>query len=154
MPQLQVNNKTLKLTNVLIANIDPDDGEDIVFSNKMDNYIKSKGYQPVGPLIQYTGTEQTENGELDLIIRFLRQVNGYIKHTESPYTMQPVFRVPNCLYVRFVGPQSMMNVAYQKLAVYAYEEGIEVTRNSYTVYVNHLENEDIVADIFMEKAYG
>lgn len=119
MPQLQVAYKILKLTNVLIANINADDGDDLAFCNKINLYIKSKGHQPVGPLIQYTCAEKTESGELDLIVRFLRQVNGYIKHTEPPYTMQPVFRVPNCLYVRFIGPQNELNIAYQKLAVFA-----------------------------------
>ena len=154
MPKLQISNKTLKLTNVLIANLNPEDVQDMAFLEKMDYYIKAKGCQPVGPMVQYTGVVETGNGEVGLNLRILRQASGYINKTEAPYTMEAELRVPNCLYVRFVGPQSMMNVAYQKLAVYAYEEGIEVTRNSYTVYVNHLENEDIVADIFMEKAYG
>lgn len=152
MPKLQVSNKTLKLTNVLIAKMTAEDMQDMTFAGKMENYIKSKGYQPIGPLVQYTGVEQGENGEQELVIRMLRQANGYINHAEPPYTMESVLRVPNCLYLRFIGPQDKMNIAYSKLTVYAYEEDIPLTGNSYTVFVDQLENEDIVADVFMEKA--
>lgn len=153
MPQLQVSNKTLKLTNVLAAKMTAEDIQDMAFAEKMENYIKSKGYQPIGPMVQYTGVGQDENGEPDLAIRMLRQANGYINHTESPYTMESVLRVPNCLYVRFIGPQEKLNIAYSKLTVYAYEEDIPLTGSSYTVFVNQLDNEDIVADIFMEKEH-
>lgn len=153
MPKLQVSNKTLKLTNVLIAKMTAEDMQDMTFAEKMENYIKSKGYQPIGPLVQYTGVEQGENGEQELVIRMLRQANGYINHAEPPYTVESVLRVPNCLYVRFTGPQDKLGVAYDKLTVYAYEEDIPLTGNNYTVFVNQLENEDIVADVFMEKAH-
>lgn len=153
MPQLQVSNKTLKLTNVLVTKMTAEDMQDMVFAEKMENYIKSKGYQPIGPLVQYTGVQLGENGEQELVVRMLRQANGYINHTESPYTMESVLRVPNCLYLRFIGPQEKLNIAYSKLTVYAYEEDIPLTGSSYTVFVNQLENEDIVADVFMEKAH-
>ena len=153
MPQLQVSNKTLKLTNVLIAKMTAEDMQDMAFAEKMENYIKSKGYQPIGPLVQYAGVEQGESGEPDFAIRMLRQANGYINHAEPPYTMESVLRVPNCLYLRFIGPQDKLNIAYSKLTVYAYEEDIPLTGSSYTVFVNQLENEDIVADVFMEKVH-
>lgn len=154
MPKLQISNKTLKLANVLIANLNSEDVQDMAFLEKMDNYIKAKGCQPVGPMVQYTGVVETGNGEVDLNLRILRQASGYINKTEAPYTMEAELRAPNCLYVRFIGPQNKLNIAYQKLAVFAYEEEIELTGNTYTVYVNQLENEDIVADIFMEKVHG
>ena len=152
MPQLQVSNKTLKLTNVLAVKMTTEDMQDMAFAEKMENYIKSKGYQPIGPLVQYTGVEQGENGEQELVIRMLRQASGYINHTEPPYTVESVLRVPNCLYLRFIGPQDKLNIAYSKLTVYAYEEDIPLTGNSYTVFVNQLDNDDIVADVFMERA--
>ena len=47
------NNKTLKLTNVLTCNVDIEGEENILtVVSKMDNYIKSKGALPIGPLIQ------------------------------------------------------------------------------------------------------
>lgn len=154
MPNLEVScQKILKLTNVLTVKMTAEDMQDMTFAEKMENYIKSKGYQPIGPLVQYTGMEQNENGEPELAIRMLRQANGYINHAEPPYTMESVLRVPNCLYLRFIGPQEKLNIAYSKLTVYAYEEDIPLTGNSYTVFVNQLENEDIVADVFMEKAH-
>lgn len=154
MPKLEVSYlKTLKLTNALMVNMTAEDMQDMAFAAKMENYIKSKGYQPIGPLVQYTGAQQNENGEPELVIQMLRQANGFINHTEPPYIMESVLRVPDCLYVRFVGPQEKIGVAYNKLTVTAYEEDIPLVGSSYTVFVDQLENEDIVADIFMEKAH-
>lgn len=70
-----------------------EDMQDMVFAAKMENYIKSKGYQPIGPLVQYTGAQQNENGEPELVICMLRQANGFINHTEPPYIMESVLRV-------------------------------------------------------------
>ena len=55
-------NKTLKLTNVLIKTLIEEDFENFEKSvEQMEDYIKSKGYQPLGPLIQYTTTKVNEN---------------------------------------------------------------------------------------------
>ena len=119
----------------------------------MENYIRSKGFQPVGPLVQYTCLHEGKDGEQNLTIRFFRQASGYIKRTEPPYSMMPILRVPNCLYVRFTGSQDKISLAYQKLSVFAYEEEIELTGSTYTVFVKQMGDEDIVADIFMERAH-
>lgn len=155
MPALPiVLSKTLKLTNVLIATMGAEDFTNLdKFAYQMENYIKSKGFQPIGPLVQYINVQPSENGEPELAVRMLRQANGFINHTEPPYTMESVLRIPSCLYLRFIGPQDKLNIAYSKLTVYAYEEDIPLTGNNYTVFVNQLENEDIVADVFMEKAH-
>ena len=54
MGKLQLHyDKTLKLTNALIKIIDLSEIDD--FQNsviQLENYIKSKGYNPIGPLIQ------------------------------------------------------------------------------------------------------
>jgi hypothetical protein len=51
------NNKTLKLSNVLMMEIDISTESDNDVNKqilKMENYIKSKGAMPIGPLIQKT----------------------------------------------------------------------------------------------------
>ena len=68
MNKFQFNyNKTLKLTNARIMELGEEDFENInLVVEKMENYIKAKGYMPVGPLIQYSGTKINEAGELDI----------------------------------------------------------------------------------------
>lgn len=154
MPRLDVHySKTLKLTNVLQANMSADIMENMSLVEKMENYIKSKGYLPIGPLIQHIGVRKNENGEPELSAHLLRQVNGYINQVEPPYEMTALLRVPDCVYVRFIGPQEKIDIAHSKLTVTAYEEDIPLVGSSYTVFVNQLDNEDIVADVFMEKVH-
>lgn len=145
-------NKTLKLTNVLIKTLIEEDFENFEKSvEQMENYIKSKGYQPLGPLVQYTTTNVNENGELSVIIKLMRQVSNYINHVEPPYSMESVIRIKDCMYVRYTGPESKIKYAYDKINLTAFEEDIELKGDSYTVFVNQIDD-NIVADIFMERA--
>ena len=154
MPKFEIfYQKKLKLTNVLSMTMTAEEMQDMTFAEKMENYIKSKGYQPIGPLVQYTSIQQNESGESEIVIKMLRQSNGYITHAEQPYQMTAVLCVPDCLYLRFIGPQEKLGIAYSKLSVTAYEEDIPLVGSSYTVFVNQLDNEDIVADVFMEKVH-
>lgn len=144
--------KTLKLSNVLCRRVrveEYNEFEKIV--EMMESYIKSKGYQQVGPLIQYTKVELCNDGHPYVQFTLMCQANNYINHVEQPYTMESTLRVKNCLYVRFVDEETKMKFAYDKLGVYAYEEDIELKGDNYTVFVN---NDDITntmtADIFME----
>ena len=59
-------NKVLKITNVCIIefNIQKDDINFLI--SKMENYIKSKGATPIGPLIQKTEYSVNEEGQLDI----------------------------------------------------------------------------------------
>lgn len=145
-------NKTLKLTNVVFMEVAAENfGEMHFVVEKMENYIKAKGYIPVGPLIQYSGTRINENGELDIIVKLIRQSSGYINHVEEPYKCEPVMRIKNCMYVRYIGPETMLKFAYDKINLTAFEEGIKLKGDSYTVFVNQIDD-DIVADVFMERA--
>lgn len=151
MSELPVNKKTLKLANVLsYTMVESDFQSNVQCAAQMENYIKSKGYQPLGPIIQYSGVGKNAAGEPEMVVRLLRQASGYINHTETPYSMGSVLRVPNCLYVRYRGPLEKLQVAYSKLAVVAFENDINLKGDSYTIFVDQLESEDIVADIFME----
>lgn len=151
--KLQISyQKTLKLQNVLMREALTDEGDNL---NKsvlmMENYIKSKGGTPIGPLVQYVLPKVSEDGLLDLQIKFLRQSSNYIHNVEKPYSMESIIRVPNCLYVRYKGPEDKLQFAYQKLNLIAFEEDIPLKGDSYTVFVD---NQDgiITADVFMEKA--
>lgn len=151
--KIQVNNcKTLKLTNVLVNEVDLKENEglekEIV---KMENYIKNKGAMPVGPLIQYTDVENDGINEPKVVIKLMRQSNTFIHNIEAPYKMESVIRVKNCIYARYTGEESKLKFAYDKINLIAFEEDIPLKGDSYTIFVNS--NEDgIIADVFMERA--
>ncbi|NLD49587.1 MAG: hypothetical protein GX660_20765 [Clostridiaceae bacterium] len=145
-------NKTLKLTNVLIKEINLKESEDLEKEVlQMENYLKNKGVQPIGPLIQYTEVESSEIDEFKLAIKIFRQSNTYIHNIEAPYKMEPVIRVKNCMYARYTGEESKLKFAYDKINLTAFEEDIPLKGDSYTIFV--AQNDDgITADVFMERA--
>jgi len=142
--------KTLKLNNVVIRSIAENELFDYVRITEMtDSYIKSKGSQPVGPLVQCTCTSIDEEGLPKVKFTLLWQSNNYIHSTEFPYSTESIMRVSNCLYTRFIGNEINMQHSYNKLSVYAYENDMNLTGATYTVFLD--EADDIVtADIFME----
>lgn len=153
MRKIVVNeNKILKLTNPVCYKIENSDFlelDKIVY--QMENYIKAKGAMPIGPLVQCTELEIDQEGNTQVQISLIRQVNTFIHKMEAPYTIQSVLRVPNCLYVQFIGDESHIKFAYDKLNVFAYEEEIPLTGRTYTIFTSKSEDE-FSADIFMEKA--
>ncbi|TYQ17858.1 UNVERIFIED_CONTAM: hypothetical protein Cloal_0230 [Acetivibrio alkalicellulosi] len=145
------NNKTLKLTNVLINEVDLKESEGLDKEVlKMENYIKNKGAMPIGPLIQYSNVESVENNEPKVIIKLLRQANTYLHSVDKPYKMESVIRIPNCMYARFTGEESKLKLAYDKINVVAFEEDIKLKGDSYTVFVSNIDD-GIIADVFMER---
>lgn len=147
-------NKVLKLTNVLMQCIDLSQTENINNSVlQMENYIRCKGLMPIGPLIQKTQYTIKEDGQIDVKIYLMRQANNFIHHVESPYTMEPVIRVKNCMYVRYIGPEEKLKFAYDKINLTAFEEDIELSNENYTIFVDK-QDDNIVADVFVEKKNG
>ena len=147
-----VNEKALKLNNPVMIDVQKCDFEKLnLIVEKMENYIKAKGYIPVGPLIQYSSSKINETGELDITVKLIRQSSQFINHVEEPYKCESVLRVKNCMYVRYTGPESMLKFAYDKINLTAFEEDIKLKGDSYTIFVNQIDD-NIVADIFMERA--
>ena len=144
-------NKTLKLTNVLTTKVNIEENEDF---NKivlqMENYVKSKGAMPIGPLIQKTSYQIDEQGQLNLNIYLMRQADKFIHNIEDPYNMESVLRVRDCIYAHYVGPEEKLKIAYDKINVLAFEEEIELSNENYTIFVNQ-QDDELVADIFVEK---
>jgi hypothetical protein len=146
-------NKVLKLTNVLIRNIKEDEFDKIdQIAHMMESYIKSKAAQLIGPLIQYTKGVVGEDGQPQVELNLLYQANNYIHEVEAPYIIQSVIRITGCMYVRFIGEESKIKFAYDKIGVVAYEEDIELKGDSYTVFVKNNDGQ-LTADIFMEKKH-
>lgn len=144
--------RTLKLTNVVAVEIGEEDfGRIDIVVEKLDNLIKSKGYTPIGPLIQFSGVRASKEDELSVVVKIMRQASNYISHIETPYVCEAVWRVKNCMYVRYTGPETMLKFAYDKINLTAFEEDIKLKGDSYTVFVNQVDD-DIIADVFMERA--
>jgi len=147
-------NKTLKLTNVLVRELSENEIIDIDKINyMMDSYIKSKGNSTIGPIINYSNLEVDENGQAKIRIKIMVQLKNPIYNVEAPYEIKKELRISNCLFARFTEKEENIQFAYQKLGVYAFENDIKLKGDSYTVFVKK-EEENIVADIFMECLKG
>ncbi len=145
------DSKTLKLSNVVINEITIEQSKNIVILvEKMENYIKSKGATPIGPLIQKTSYQINDEGKLDIKVCLMRQANNFIHNVEPPYTMESVLRVKNCMYARYTGPEEKLKFAYDKINLTAFEEDIELSNESYTIFVDK-QDDNIIADVFVEK---
>lgn len=116
----------------------------------IDSFVKSKGSTPIGPLIQKTECNVNDEGQIDIKISLMRQANNFIHNVEHPYKMESVLRVKNCMYARYTGPEDKLKLAYDKINVTAFEEDIELSNTSYTIFVDK-QDDNIVADIFVEK---
>lgn len=148
------NNKVLKLTNLLSREIDfaeLDHSNEMI--DRMYNYVKTKGACSVGPLIQYIEPQVGEQSQMSVKMLVMCQCNTQIHSLEQPYKMNSLLRVTDCMYCRYIGPEENLKLAYDKLNVTAFEQNIKLKGSSYTVFVDRNdENENITADIFMEKS--
>ena len=151
MSKLSVSyNKKLKLSNVLSTEITLEANQDVnIAYEKMNNYIKSKGLQPLGPPIQYHNTKEVAENDLNVTIKLMQQTTGFISNPEKPYKQMAMVRVSNCLYTRYQGTIERLNFAYQKLLLTAYEEDIHLKGDSYLVVLDEVDGQ-VTVDLFME----
>ena len=141
-------NKTLKLTNVLSRLVRPEElGNLPVILTQMQNFMKSNGAQPIGPLVQAVkmGTGPDHMPELYM----MQQATQLIPQMDPGYHMDAILRVKNCLYAHYTGPMENSQLASYKLQVHAFENDQKLTGTSYTIYVNQ-DSDDAVIDVFME----
>ncbi|RDY30072.1 hypothetical protein [Lachnotalea glycerini] len=144
--------KSLKLSNVISKILMPDEIENYALEvEKMHNYIKIKGVKPLGPIIQYTKATVNQRGEMNVELRILQQVNNYINNMDSFYKIDSVIRVKKCMYVRFIGEETKLKFAYDKINLEAFEEDIPLKGDSYTIFVDK-QDDNLIADVFMERA--
>ena len=141
-------NKTLKLTNVISRRIQPEElGNMQIVLTQMQNFIRSNGAMPIGPIIQ--GVRVPAGPKSQPEIYLLQQANQLIPRMEPGYTMDAVLRVRNCLYSHYTGPMSQSGLAVQKLNIMAFEHELELSGNVYTVFVSQ-DEDDAIVDTFME----
>lgn len=156
MRKLQLSsNKTLKLTNVLKWKVDITNNEvqiDVEIE-RMKSFINANGGKQTGPLIRYLNANFSSDNDIDFEVIFMLQANKFISKNGTKYKMEPVVRIPNCMYCRYIGPEDKLSFAYQKIQLEAFENDIPLKGDSYTIFVDqNEENETITADVFMERA--
>ena len=141
-------NKTLKLTNVLSRTLQPEELANLpVILTQMQNFMKSNGAQPIGPLVQVI-TEGTGPDHMP-VMYMMQQATQMIPKMEPGYHMDAVLRVKNCLYAHYTGPLNQNQLATAKLQIMAFENDIKLTGDNYTIYVNQ-DDDEAVIDVFME----
>ena len=139
-------NKTLKLTNVLSHEVQPTEmGNMQLVLTQMQNFMKSNGAQPIGPLVQ--AITFTPDHQMKLIL--MQQATQFIPQMEPGYHMDAVLRVKNCLYAHYTGPMNQSQLASSKLQIHAFENDQTLTGSIYTIYVS-TDDDDAVIDVFME----
>jgi hypothetical protein len=132
-----LTNKTLKLTNPLSLPVSMNDLRNmLVVIKRIESTIRNDGGLPLGPIVQYTKAKLSQQSNVDIQVTIIRQSSTFLHHVDPPYSMIPMLRVFNCMYVRFIGKESDMHFAYEKLGVTAYEEGIKLKGDYYTVHVD------------------
>ena len=141
-------NKTLKLTNVLSRTLHPEELANLpVILTQMQNFMKSNGVQPIGPLVQAikpgTGPDQLPE------MYMMQQATQLITQTEPGYEVDAVLRVKNCLYAHYTGPMAYSQLASSKLQILAFEKDLKLTGDNYTIFVSQ-DDDDAVVDVFME----
>lgn len=143
-------NKNIRLNNVVYVKCNFNEiTQGNLVIKKIENMLKVKGASPVGPLIQHT---YFTNDDEPIKIEFMLQSNTYINNLDVPFKIESVIRVANCMYCRYSGPEEKQSIGYDKIKVEAFENDIELTGNTYTIYVDSNEEDGtVVIDIFMEK---
>ena len=152
MPKIEFReNKVLKLTNVLSRKV-PE--KEILNQDKqitmLMNWIKAKGYQTIGPLIMYsTGiTGVDSEGQPIFESRVMIQLNTSNVRLELPYKFDKEIRVSNCLLARFNDNAEKLQFATQKLTLFAYENDLELTGETYIILMEQ-NSSNLLADVFM-----
>lgn len=144
------SNKTLKLINTVHRMVGKEEWQAIdIAVTKLDNYILSKGAKPIGPIIQHMHPRINDDGEVEIEVEIIRQADRYIVHADAPYSVDSLFRVSNCLFAHYTGPENNLGIASDKLNVYAFEHELQTSGSCYTVYLAP-NGDDMAADIFME----
>lgn len=152
MPRIEFReNKVLKLTNVLSRKIPVSE----IFSQEkqismLQNWVKAKGYELVGPLIVYTSAIKCidADGKPQIESRILQQIKQSSVRLELPYRFDELIRIENCLMARTNDRPEKLQYASLKLELHAYENDLELTGETYTIVIKQ-EGDNILADVFM-----
>lgn len=141
-------NKKLILKKVINKSLDliPFENLDVEI-NKFYNNIQALKPQIFGPLIiRNKGMKISDDGKITSDYDLYIQAHDY-KQYKNKFNVLDKVVVEHCLYTRFEGKPEYLQLAFNKLEIYEYEEDI-ITRGD--IYMVSLEDskDHIVMDIF------
>ena len=93
-------------------------------------------------------TEVDAEGQPIIDSRIMIQLNTNSLRLELPYRFEKEMRIQNCLFARFNDVAEKLQFATSKLTLFAYENDLELTRETYIVLLERKENK-LLADIYM-----
>ena len=146
------NNKTLKLNNVLIRKYETDnfnnfDADKVI--EQMKSYIKSKGNSVIGPVIQMSKSIELNDCRKDIEVFYMLQCSNPVHNVDNEYSFKNTLKVDNCMYCRYTGPEDKLSLAYEKIYIVAFESGIELDNEVYSIYLKN--DNEMMVDIFIKK---
>ena len=145
------DNKTLKINNPIIREVPLEELKDIdKYVSMMKNYVEIKGFKIIGPLIQYSSGIKGVDSNNNPIIenKLILQLHQSGIKVEEPYITKDTLKIENCIFCRFNDIQDNLQYAISKISLYAYENDITLTGESYIVLIENKDN-ILLADVFM-----
>lgn len=145
-----IENRVLKLHKVFKKVLTEKETQELPRTLQLiQGFIKARGLEIKGPLITFSkpiSEDEIAKIQTTILCQLKNNPHGRLDY---PYSFEEDLRVENCLYARFIGEQSHFQIAVSKMTVYAYENYLTLTGNTYTIF---LANEEGVAtcDIFGE----
>ena len=149
MAKLEVlENKKLVLKNVLKKELRGISFEDIDQQiNKFANRLDILKVQTFGPLvIKFCGTNISEEGDITTDYDLLIQAHDYRQY-KNQFDIVEKVDCPHCVYIHYEGNPLEINFVNSKLDLYFYENDLESTGESYTVFI-HDSEEYVITDFF------
>ncbi len=145
--------KSMRLNNVIgfEAQVDNPKFDMEMMLLKMQSYVKTRGTNQVGPLVQHMRLNTTEQGSIQVREEFLFQCSDFISDPEPPFYSLESVAVKNAMYSRFVGPQEKLKFAFDKIYLEAFEDDIELNGENYVVFVNNEDPDHRMIDVFVPK---
>ena len=139
--------RTLLLENTVRVRAEIDDPAHIhEAATSLNRFIRAQGAVPRGPLVQVVQVDH-ENGRNPPSTELMRQASAPIDGDGERFRFSPAVEVSGCVLATFRGDAAHMQVAYGKLAVFSYENGVPLAGTYYIVLVEQ-EGTALSADIF------
>lgn len=139
--------RTLQLENTVRTRAEIDDPSRIQeAATGLNRFIRAGGGAPRGPLVQVVRVDYA-TGRNPPINELLRQSSAPIEGDGDQYYFRRSVEVAGCVLARFSGDAVHLQVAYSKIAVFSYENGVPLSGTFYVVFVEQ-EGSALTADIF------
>lgn len=151
MPKLLVReNKKLVLNKVIKNDLFQISSLDL--QKKIDDFNNDlivNQAQLFGPnIIQYKESTITSDGRILLNLTIYQQAHNY-KEFSNKYDIEEKFLSPKCIYLRYDGIFSDMDIIEKKIDVYCYENNLITKPNIFVIMVEQSEDR-VIADYFKE----